>query len=116
MGFHAEVYKVVMVREGRDAEVLETVFYRKALEVLAEDLMEEGFLPTNPGSYLYGMAVTVTASKKLEHNSVGRKSWIAAVDVPKEFQSGLKELDRNGKGLGKVVEELAGDSNRIIKA
>ena len=47
---------------------------------------------------------------------VGRESWIAAVDVSKEFPSGLKELDRNGKGLGKVIEVRAGDSNRIIKA
>ena len=111
MGFRAEVHKVMMVREGRDAEVLETVFYREALEVLTEDLMEEGLLPTNPGGYLNGVAVTVTASKKLEHNSVGRESWIAAVDVPD-----LEKLDRDRKGLGKVVEVLAGDTDRIIKA
>ena len=105
-----------MVGESCGAKVLETVFYREALEVLTEDLMEEGFLSTNPGGYLNGLAVTVTASKKLEHNLVGRESWIAAVDVPEQFPAGLEKLDRDRKGLGKVVEVLAGDTDRIIKA
>ena len=81
-----------------------------------EDLIEKGLLPTNPGGYLNGVAVTVTASKKLERNSVGGESWIAAVDVPEQFPEGLEKLDRDRKGLGKVVEVFAGDTDRIIKA
>ena len=106
----------MMVREGCDAKMLETGFYREALEVLTEDLVEEGLLPTNPGGNLNGMAVTVTASKKLEHNSVGRESWIAAVDVPKEFPAGLEKLDRDRESLGVGIEVLARYTDRIIKA
>ena len=116
LGFRAEVHEVMVVGEGCDAEVLETVFCREALEVLTEDLVEEGLLPTNPGGYLNGVAVTGTAGKKLEHYLVGRESWIAAVDVPEKLPTGLEELDRDGKGLGKVVEVLAGNSDRIIEA
>ena len=106
----------MVVGEGCDAEELETDFCREALEVLTEDLVEEGLLPTNPGGYPNGVAVTGTAGKKLEHYLVGRESWIAAVDVPEKLPTGLEELDRDGKGLGKVVEVLAGNSDRIIKA
>ena len=116
LGFRAEVHEVMVVGERCDAEESETVFSREALEVLTEDLVEEGLLPTNPGGYLNGVAVTGTAGKKLEHYLVGRESWIAAVDVPEKFPTGLEELDRDGKGLGKVVEVLAGNSDRIIKA
>ena len=105
----------MMVREGCDAEVLETVFYREALEVLTEDLVEEGLLPTNPGGYLNRVAVTGTAGKKLEHYLVGRESWIAAVDVPEKLPTGLEELDRDGEGLGKVVEGLAGNSDWVVE-
>ena len=116
LGFGAEVHEVVVVREGCDTEVLETVFCREALEILAQDLVEESFFPTDPGSCLDGVAVTGTASEKLKHNLVGGESWIAAVDVPEKFPTGLEKLDRDGKGLGKVVEVLAGDTDRIIKA
>ena len=105
-----------MVREKCDTDVLETVFCRQALEILAQDLVEESFFPTDPGSCLDGVAVTGTASEKLKHNLVGGESWIAAVDVPEKFPAGLEKLDRDGKGLGKVVEVLAGDADRIIKA
>ena len=116
LGFRAEVHEVVVVGERCDAEESEAVFSREALEVLTEDLVEEGLLPTNPGGYLNGVAVTGTAGKKLEHYLVGRESWIAAVDVPEKLPTGLEELDRDGKGLGKVVEVLAGNSDGIIKA
>ena len=116
LGFRAEMHEIVMVGEGCDTKVLETGFSRVALEVLAKDLVEESFLPTNPGGYLNGVAVTGTAGKKLEHYLVGRESWIAAVDVPEKLPTGLEELDRDGKGLGKVVEVLAGNSDRIIEA
>ena len=62
MSFRAKVHEVVMVREGLDAEVFEAVFFWEVLEVLAEDLVEECLLPTNPGGYLHRMAVTVTTS------------------------------------------------------
>jgi len=116
LGFGAEVHKVMVVGESCDAKKIATVFSREALEVLAENLVEEYLLPTNPGGYLNRMAVTVTACKKLEHDFVGGKCWIAAVDVPEKFPTGLEKLDRDGKGLGKVVEVLAGDTDRVIKA
>ena len=75
------------------------------------------FFPTiNPGGYLNWMAVIVTACKKLEHDFVGGKSWIAAVDVPEQLPAGLEKLDRDGEGLGKVVEVLAGDSDWVVEA
>ena len=37
LGFRAEVHEVMVVGEGCDAEVLETVFCREALEVLTEE-------------------------------------------------------------------------------
>ena len=43
LGFRAEVHEVVVVREGCDAEVLETVFCSEALEILAQDLVKELF-------------------------------------------------------------------------
>ena len=116
LGFLAKVHEVVMVREGCDAEVLETVFCSEALQVLAQDLVKEFFPPANPGSFLDWMAVTITACKELEHDFVGGKVWIAAVDVPEQFPAGLEELDRDGEGLGKVVEVLAGDSDWVIEA
>jgi hypothetical protein len=65
LGFLAKVHEVVMVREGCDAEVLETVFCSEALQVLAQDLVEESFFSADPGSCLDGVAVTGTASEKL---------------------------------------------------
>jgi len=65
LGFRAEVHEVVVVREGCDAEVLETVFCRQALEILAQDLVEESFFSADPDSCLDGVAVTGTASEKL---------------------------------------------------
>ena len=59
--------------------------------------------------------MTGTAGKKLEHDLVGRKSWIAAVDVPEKFPPGLEELDRDGEGLGKVIEVLAGNSDWVVE-
>ena len=116
LGFRAEVHEVMVVGERCDAKENETVFSREALEVLAKDLVEESFLPTDPGSYLNRVAVTGTAGKKLEHDLVGRKSWIAAVDVPEKLPPGPEKLDRDGKGLGKVIEVLAGDANWVVEA
>ena len=115
LGFRAEVHEVMMVGERCDAKERETVFSREALEVLTEDLVEEGLLPTNPGGYLNGVAVTGTAGKKLEHYLVGRESWVAAVDVPEKLPTGLEELDRDGKGLGEDVEVLAGNSDWVVE-
>jgi hypothetical protein len=83
----------MVVGESCDDKEIATVFSREALEVLAENLVEEFLLPTNPGGYLNWMAVTVTACKKLEHDFVGGKSWIAAVDVPEQLPAGLEKLD-----------------------
>ena len=83
----------MVIGESCDAKEIATVFSREALEVLAEDLVEEFLLPTNPGGYLNWMAVTVTACKKLEHDFVDGKSWVAAVDVPEQFPADLEKLD-----------------------
>ena len=81
----------MVVGKSCDAKEIAAGFYREALEVLAESLVEEFLLPANPGGYLYWMAVTVTACKKLEHDFVGGKCWIAAVDVPEKFPAGLEK-------------------------
>ena len=107
LGFRAEVHKVMVVGESCDAKEIAAGFYREALEVLAESLVEEFLLPANPGGYLNWIAVTVTACKKLEHNSVGRESWVAAVDVSKEFPAGLEKLDRDRESLGEGIKVLA---------
>ena len=62
LSFRAEVHEIVVVGKSLDAEVFEAVFFWEALEVLAEDLVEEGLLPTDPGGFFHRMAVTVTTS------------------------------------------------------
>ena len=52
MGFRAKVHKVMVVGESCDAKEIATVFSREALEVLAEDLVEEFLLPNNQPRWL----------------------------------------------------------------